>query len=287
MTTYRIHSWPALAGGLAAAGGSVAFLWRDAIATGWTIEHGAMPVLVGLTILTAHLFGQAVREWRPVAAVAFGLLAIAGSGIIVSETMGRRAEVRDAKVAVAAKSADDLGRIGADYAKAQALVTEAQAWVAHECRTGTGPKCRGTTFTLNQRTAYAAQLKGQLEASAPAKPVDPKADRIAEVAGLFGASQMRARHLVQVFDPFSLALFFELASVVLFGFAVRHRPVPRRDPVPVSVPEPPPADREPRDDVIDWVREFRARQGRDPQIPEVQQQFRLPKTTAWRRIKAA
>lgn|SRR5688572_1418668 len=39
--------------------------------------------------------------------------------------------------------------------------------------------------------------------------------------------------------------------------------------------------------VAAWVREFQARHGRKPQIPEVQAQFQLPKTTAWRRIKAA
>lgn len=287
MTAYRIHSWPALVGGSAAAGGSVAFLLRDASASGLTLEHGLMPALVGLTILIAHLFSQAWKEWKPVSAMAFGLLAVAGSGIIVLETMGRRAEVRETKVAAASKTVDDLGRIGADYAKASKLVEEAQAWVAGECRSGPGPKCKGTQYTLAQRTAYADKLRGQLEAASAPPPVDPKADKVAAAASLLGGNGALARDLVKTFDPFTLALFFELASVFLFGFGIRHRAVPRRDPVPVSVPEPPPADREPRDHVIDWVREFRARQGRDPQIPEVQKEFQLPKTTAWRRIKAA
>ena len=39
--------------------------------------------------------------------------------------------------------------------------------------------------------------------------------------------------------------------------------------------------------VVSWIREFRRRHGRDPQIPEVQQVFDLPKTTTWRRIKSA
>ncbi len=223
-TTYRIASWPALIGGMAAAGASVAFLWRDALATGWTIEHGVMPILVGLTILSAHLLSQAARERRWVSALAFAVLAFAGSGIIVLETMGRRAEVRDTKVAAASKSADDLGRIGADYAKAQALVAEAQTWVAGECRSGAGPKCKGTQFTLAQRTAYADKLRAQLEAASAPPPVDPKADKIAAAASLLGGNGALARDLVKTFDPFTLALFFELASVFLFGFGIRHQP---------------------------------------------------------------
>lgn len=41
------------------------------------------------------------------------------------------------------------------------------------------------------------------------------------------------------------------------------------------------------DSLVDWVREFRARHGRSPMIPELQARFPgTPKTTAWRRCKA-
>ncbi len=235
-TTYRIASWPALIGGMAAAGASVAFLWRDALSTGWTIEHGVMPILVGLTILSAHLLSQAARERRWVSALAFAVLAVAGSCIIVVETMGRRAEVRETKVAAASKSADDLGRIGADFAKASALVAEAQTWVAHECRSGNGPRCRGTQFTLAQRVAYSDKLRAQLEAASVPPPVDPKADKIAAAASLLGGNGALARDLVKTFDPFTLALFFELASVFLFGFGIRHQP-PAKVVEPETEPE--------------------------------------------------
>jgi hypothetical protein len=41
------------------------------------------------------------------------------------------------------------------------------------------------------------------------------------------------------------------------------------------------------DVVVAWVREYVARKGRKPSLPEVQQVFRLPKTTAWRRVRDA
>jgi hypothetical protein len=39
--------------------------------------------------------------------------------------------------------------------------------------------------------------------------------------------------------------------------------------------------------VVAWVREYNAREGRMPSLLQVQEVFRLPKTTAWRRIRAA
>lgn len=284
-TKYHVSSWPATLGGLIAAGGSIAFLVRDALATGWTIEHGAMPALVVLTILVAHLFTQALREWRAVSAIAFLVLALAGSLIIGTETMGRRAEVRDTKVAVVTKSTDDLARIGAEFSRQQKLVAEAESWVAGECASGKGKKCGGVQHILDQRTSHLNKLRADLEAAKPAAPADPKADRLADVAALAGLDRLSMRNLVQTLDPFTLALFFELASVFLFGFGIRSKPVPR--PIVEVLPEPPPAERETFDPAVDWVRAYRARHGRDPQIPEVMRACNLPKTTAWRRIRVA
>ena len=39
--------------------------------------------------------------------------------------------------------------------------------------------------------------------------------------------------------------------------------------------------------VVAWVREYNAREGRLPSLPEVRKVFRLPKTTAWRRLRGA
>lgn len=220
MTTYRIHSWPAIVGGSVAAAGAIALLTRDAAQTGLTLDHALMPVLVGLTILTGHLAWQAVCEWK-LSAVPLALLAILGSGITVYETMGRRAETRDTKAAAATKSVDDYAALVANLARANALTVEAESWVANECRTGVGPKCRGVTFTRDQRRAHADQLRRDVEAHKAPAPVDPKADRVAAVAGLVGY-QGDVKRAVQTFEPFVLPLFLELGAIFLFGFGIRH-----------------------------------------------------------------
>jgi hypothetical protein len=224
-TTYTLHSIPAIVGGTIAASGAVALLTRDAYQTGLTLDHALMPVLVGLTILTGHLAVQAIKEWKPLSFAGFLALAILGSGITVYETMGRRAETRDAKVAQAAKSVDQYAAIAADYRRASDLVSQAEAWVASECKSGVGAKCRGNQFVLSQRSAHAASLKAQLEQATAPAPVDPKADRAAAVAGLLGFSADVTKKAVQTFEPFVLPLFLELGAIILFGFGVGHRRV--------------------------------------------------------------
>jgi hypothetical protein len=52
--------------------------------------------------------------------------------------------------------------------------------------------------------------------------------------------------------------------------------------VAATAPEPDEDER-----VVDWVREFRRRHGRNPSIASVQETFGLARTTAWRRITSA
>ena len=62
------------------------------------------------------------------------------------------------------------------------------------------------------------------------------------------------------------------------AWRIRYRLLYGRDPPPWKFGNEP-------DVVVAWVREYIARKGRKPSLPEVQQVFRLPKTTAWRRVR--
>jgi hypothetical protein len=52
--------------------------------------------------------------------------------------------------------------------------------------------------------------------------------------------------------------------------------------VAASAPEPDKSEK-----VVNWVREYRHRHGRNPRIAEVQETFGLARTTAWRRLTSA
>ena len=184
-----------------------------------------MPVLVFLTVLLAHEGWRALKEAKLISFVAFSALAMFGSSLIVYETMGRRAESRDAKVAAETKDVNQYAALLANLNRANQLVAEAESWVANECRTGLGPKCRGVTFTRDQRRAHAEKLQAEAEAHKAPAPVDAKADRAAAIAGVFGYSAEATKLAVQTFEPFVLPLFLELGSIFLFGFGIRHRTV--------------------------------------------------------------
>jgi hypothetical protein len=224
-TRYFVHSYPSTVAGIVAAGAAIALLMRDAQHTGLTLDHAMMPVLVFLTVLFGHEAFRALKEWKVISAVLMLCLAAFGSLIIVGETMGRRAETRDAKIAEATKTVEQYAVVAADYRRAAELVAQSEQWTAGECASGKGKKCEGQTFTLNQRKAHAEKLKAELEKATAPAPVDSKADKIAYWASVFGASKAFAKELFQNFDPFSLALFLELGAVAGFGFGVRTRTV--------------------------------------------------------------
>ncbi len=195
------------------------------MSSGFSLDHALMPVLVFLTVLLAHEGWRALKEAKLISFVAFSALAMFGSSLIVYETMGRRAESRDAKVAAETKDVNQYAALLANLNRANQLVAEAESWVANECRTGLGPKCRGVTFTRDQRRAHAEKLQAEAEAHKAPAPVDAKADRAAAIAGVFGYSAEATKLAVQTFEPFVLPLFLELGSIFLFGFGIRHRTV--------------------------------------------------------------
>jgi len=222
---YYINSLASTIGGAIAAGSAIALLTRDAQQTGWTYDHSMMIPLVGLTILFGHESLRALKEFKIVSCTAFLALAVFGSSIVISETMGRRAESRDAKVSSATKDVDQYASLLTNLDKANKLAAEAEGWVANECKTGLGPKCRGVTFTRDQRLAYAEKLRKDAEAHKAPAPVDSKADRVAAVAALLGFRADVAKKAVHTFEPFVLPLFLELGAIFLFGFGVQHRKV--------------------------------------------------------------
>lgn len=224
-TQYFVHSYPSLVGGIVAAGFSIALLCSDGFANGFTLKHAAMPVLVGLTVLFAHEAFRACKEWKAISCVAFLALALFGSGVIISETMGRTAESRDATVSEKTKDVNAYAALLANLDRANKLVSEAESWVANECKTGVGPKCRGVTFTRDQRLAFAEKLRKDAEAHKAPAPVDSKADRVAALAALFGYGEATVKAAVHTFEPFVLPLFLELGAIFLFGFGVRTRKV--------------------------------------------------------------
>jgi hypothetical protein len=54
-------------------------------------------------------------------------------------------------------------------------------------------------------------------------PVAPKAEKFAEILGLFGADKAQAKAVLSLLEPFLYTLLFEYGSIVGWGYAFRRR----------------------------------------------------------------
>lgn len=232
---YNIRSPAAILGGVAASGGATALLVRDATITGLTVDIALMPILVALTILAGHLFWQALRGGRVISAAGLVLLAIFGSGLIVYETMGRRAEIRDVKVATASDVEERRQHLKKMLVEAQAALGTHRTAMDAECASGKGKKCDGLTYTVSTWDSAVTGYEAKLAKLPPPTPVDPKAERIAATLALMGL-QFKAGEVqkaVATLEPFAMPLFLEFGSIILFGFGLAHR---RRPAIPAPAP---------------------------------------------------
>jgi len=121
------------------------------------------------TISAALLPVLAEAAWRSgerVKACLLALPVLVLMAYVLPSGVSRLGEQQQARVATATLSEAATAQAKADLAKAEKLVSEAQAWVAGECKTGNGKRCEGVTFVLNQRQAFVRELQGKLSTSA-------------------------------------------------------------------------------------------------------------------------
>lgn len=314
-----IHSPPAIAGGIVAGLGATALLVRDGFTTGFTLDHALMPVLVGLTILAGHMFWQALREWRLLSALGFMALTTAGSTLTVYETMGRRAELRDAKVSAAQAANFVIEEKKSELGGAQSRLAEANNMVKREM-TGErcGNRCQDWKVRASEVEAKIEKLTSQIALAGGEKPVDAKAERVAAIAQILmpDIAAERVKATVGMMEPFTLPLFLEFGSIVFFGYRPRRQVeaaqnVPASDSAQTSFdvsretalpspsmfsderPDPPPVKRKlktkrlnkktlRRENVLSFAERFQRTHGHVPAFSTLRGRFHLSNGTAHR-----
>lgn len=297
-----------------------------AIAAGAAFVYGGLLVIIGkdalldptkwdtsvqITVLTVfgvigagHLCENARQARRWFAATGFALVFGGGTWLVIENSVGKQAESTLLTVSQADAEAERRIALKASLVRAEAMLTEAQANLARECKTGKGKRCEGITATIG---VYEAAVKGHvadLEKIGPAKPVNTKASEMAKIAALFGFDEAKAKALLMVLGPLLRTLFFEIGAIVSLGFAFRGisetttgdeldkaiddykkavsndtEPLP---PTKAIVPD------VTGSNIVPWAQAFRSEHGRAPRLDEVQAAFpEVARTTAYRRLKAA
>ena len=119
----------AIAAGAAATGGALAILLADPLMTGnWKLDHGLLPIIVGITIAAGHLVGSAVRGRRPLSALGFAAIFVVGTALTIyssvgsqTESLGNKASNAEAHNAAIAEKRAAIKRAGDMLALSEAM----------------------------------------------------------------------------------------------------------------------------------------------------------------------
>lgn len=284
-TTTIVRSWPAIGLGAFFATITGAVLFEDVLhgAPVTTAHAQTLAALVG-AIAAGHCAWPALRNRQTIVqGVMLSVLSVAALFYVCVSSGARNAETAGNKIAAINAANDVRAREESQLAKAEAMLAEAQGKMASECASGKGVKCRGVMATVD---VYAAAIKGHNAtlASLPAPKVDgyAHAAKVLRSWGLNISDEWLGLNL-----PFIVVLICELGTIAFLHLGLAHKPAPKpveptfRDEDLMPLPEK-------EDNVLPFVRAFKAANGRKPTIPELQSKFPgMARTTLWRRAAAA
>lgn len=282
MTT-TIRSWGAIALATFFVSVTCVVQFEDVI-RGGTITIGHVTSLAALVaaIAAGHWFYPVLKQREHLAAFGLALVFAAATGYIVTTGAGRQALVTANKVAAAEQAAKPLADLEAELAEAKADWKKSKALADRECATGEGKLCRSARKTEGKDESHVRLLEARRASMAPVKVAVSEYHQFAlMLSTITGRNADRIEASLKMLAPFLLVALCEICAIIFGNLGLGHRevPEPANDDLPLERTE---------DEVIDWCRAFEAKHGRQPQIPEVQQRFpAIPKTTAWRRVRAA
>lgn len=295
-------------------GGLLVILGKEAL-----LDPSQWDTSVQVTVLTVfgvigagHLCENARKAKRWLAMAGFAAVFGGGTWLVIENSVGKQAETSLLTASQADDAAERRVALKASLARAEAMLSQAQAELARECKTGKGKRCDGIQATIG---VYEAAVKGHvadLDKIGPQKPVNTKASEMAKIAALFGFNEAKAKALLMVLGPLLRTLFFELGAIVSLGFAFRS--ITESAPGKISdaeieefkrvtsndtEPLPPTKMIEPKKagaDVVIWAKQFARDNGRKPRLDETEKAFKkeiadkdipLSRSTCYRALREA
>jgi hypothetical protein len=235
----------AIVAGAAFTAGAVVILFGDALwaPAQWAAYHYITLLTIFGTIAAGHLTVSAWRA-RHVSTAGFALLFVAGTALVVYQSVGRQAEVADTRASAVESRNALIDRKKADLIEARDRVQAAELQVSEEMAgrpdkngrrtkaSSCGKDCKDWQTRARDAMASVKALEADLASLGPPMTVSPKADRMAQLAAVFGGDFSKWKSALILVEPFLWTVFFELGSVVSLGFAFGHgRRQPSQTPV--------------------------------------------------------
>ena len=220
-----------VAGCAFAAGGLTILLGSDLTSPqDWQASQWLTILTVFGTIAAGHLMVDAARARHLFATLGFLVLFLSGTGLVVYSSVGRQVEtagtttlsVEDNNTKIADKTEDlKAARARRDYADRAAD----REMTGQRC----GQRCKDWKTNAKDIGVVIKQLEAEIAALGPQKPVNAKAEAMADIVRLFPvpASKPQIVAVLTLLVPFLTTLFFEVGAIVSLGFAFRQgkRPV--------------------------------------------------------------
>jgi hypothetical protein len=215
--------WLSIVAGTAATLGALAILLADPLVTGnWRLEHGLLPVIVGVTIAACHLVSSARSDRHRGSAAGFAFAFVVGTCLTVYCSVGSQKASTGDKAATVEASNKIVTEKTAALAAARKRLVYAEGQI-----TKNTDECKGRCANWKQRAgeinSHIAIIEAELRQLGGRKAVHPRAEAAADLLAVFGANRDNVIQIATVIEPFAFSLFLEIMAIVAFGFGFAPR----------------------------------------------------------------
>jgi len=222
----------AISAGIAATGGALAILLADPITTGnWRLDHGLLPVIVGVTIAAGHLVGSALKSRKILSAFGFAAIFMLGTVLTVYSSVGsQRAATGDKVLSVEAHNKAFMEK-QAELVTSRNRLSVAESMVDREtANKRCAQSCNDWKVRTTEVRSHIAIIEAQLARMGGEKIARPKAQAFAEMMAVFGFDRAKIEHAASVLESYAYSLLLELTAITAFGYGC----APRRLPMPIQ-----------------------------------------------------
>jgi len=212
----------AIAAGLAFLAGSLTILLGPAllVPSQWGQYHVLTMLMIGGTIAAGHLTKTAWKA-RAMSCVGFAMLFVAGTVLVVYNSVGRQAEQHDTITLEAEARNSLIEDKRRDIEAARERLTKAETNADRERGTKCKTRCQDWEKAAEDTRHVIRVLESEVKALGSPKPVDAKASKAGELAAVFGYDRTKVATSAALIEPFLWTIFFEIGSIVSLGFAFR------------------------------------------------------------------
>lgn len=215
--------------GLALASGGASLLFGDVIFghADFTQKHFQTVCIVFGTTIAAYAAHHAWNNRHLAACLGLALIAAAGTGLIVWNSLGRQTEGVMVASGAYDKIVSERRDLETSLAADRASITEYRKAADKECASGEGSRCRGARSSVTFYENSAKGTEARLKLLETPKPVDPSAEAFGNLAAALGFNKDKAKALSMLFMPYFVVLFFEFGTTISFGYAFSPKRLPK------------------------------------------------------------